>query len=85
MSFLSLETMPGFDVQALPAPNWDTAAEEEYVSPADELEAQIQAVWQEVLLQDCISTQSDFFTVGGNSLQARHPQKRDSPGGLPHP
>lgn len=61
-------------MQALPAPNWEAAAEEEYVAPADELEAQIQAVWQEVLLQERISTQSDFFTVGGNSLQARHPR-----------
>ena len=31
----------------------------------------IQAVWQEVLGRERISTQADFFTVGGNSLQAR--------------
>ena len=65
-------------MQALLAPSWEAAAEEEYVAPADELEAQIQAVWQEVLLQERISTQSDFFTVGGNSLQARHPRSADA-------
>ena len=52
------------------------------MAPADELEAQIQAVWQEVLLQERISTQSDFFTVGGNSLQARHPRSASTGRGL---
>jgi len=49
---------------ALPAPDWGAGA-------AEELEAQLQAVWQEVLGRERISAQADFFAVGGNSLQAR--------------
>jgi len=41
------------------------------VAPAGELEAQLQAVWQEVLGRERISAQADFFAIGGNSLQAR--------------
>ena len=41
------------------------------MAPASKLEEQLQAVWQEVLGQERVSTQSDFFTIGGNSLQAR--------------
>ena len=71
-----LERMPllpneKVDRKALPAPDWGAGAVEEYVAPASELEAQIQAVWQEVLGQQRISTQADFFSVGGNSLQVR--------------
>ena len=56
--------------KALPQPDWSTAASEEYVAPVSELEAQLQALWQDVLGQERISTQSDFFGIGGNSLQA---------------
>ena len=59
------------DRKALPQPDWGSAVEEKYVAPANELEAKLQAIWQEVLLQDRVSTHSDFFTIGGNSLQAR--------------
>lgn len=74
---MPLERMPllpneKVDRKALPQPDWDTAAVEEYVAPANDLEAKLQAVWEEVLLQDRISTHSDFFTIGGNSLQVRH-------------
>ena len=61
------------DRRALPAPDWGTRTVEEYVAPASELEAQIQAVWQEVLGQERVSTQADFFAIGGNSLQVRRP------------
>jgi len=57
--------------KALPPPDWAQAVQQEYVAPASELEAQLQAIWHSVLGQDAISTQADFFSVGGNSLQAR--------------
>ena len=57
------------NAQALPEPDWTQAASEEFVAPATELEAQLQAIWHEVLGQEPISTQADFFSVGGNSLQ----------------
>ena len=71
-----LERMPllpneKIDRNALPQPDWATAASEEYVAPASALEARLQAIWHDVLGQEPISTQSDFFSVGGNSLQAR--------------
>jgi len=69
-----LERMPllpneKVDRRALPAPDWGAGAAEEYVAPAGELEAQLQAVWLEVLGRERISAQADFFAVGGNSLQ----------------
>ena len=69
-----LERMPllpneKVDRKALPAPDWGAGAVEEYVAPASELEAQLQAIWQEVLGQERVSTQADFFAIGGNSLQ----------------
>ena len=73
-----LERMPllpneKVDRKALPVPDWGTRTVEEYVAPASELEAQIQAVWQEVLGQERVSTHADFFAIGGNSLQVRCP------------
>lgn len=44
-------------------------AEPQYVAPVGELEAQLQATWQDVLGQENVSTQADFFAIGGNSLQ----------------
>ena len=57
------------DRKALPEPDWSSMAVEEYVAPVSELEAQLQAILQDVLGQERISTQADFFSVGGNSLQ----------------
>ncbi len=73
---MSLDAMPRLpngkiSRSALPQPEWGAAVAEEYVAPVNELEAKLQAVWQEVLGRERISTQADFFAVGGNSLQAR--------------
>ena len=69
-----LERMPllpneKVDRKALPAPDWGAGAVQEYVAPASDLEAQLQAVFQDVLGQERVSTQADFFSVGGTSLQ----------------
>ena len=73
---VSLERMPllpneKIDRKALPPPDWTQAATEQYVAPETDLEAQLQAIWHDVLAQEPISTQADFFNLGGNSLQAR--------------
>ncbi len=83
-----LERMPllpneKVDRRALPAPDWGAGAAEEYVAPASELEAQLQAVWQEVLGRELISAQADFFAFGGNSLQARARAVARRAGGRP--
>ncbi len=70
----ALEEMPllfigeSVDRGALPLPDW-AAADAVYVAPVNGLEAQLQAVWQDVLGQDRISTQSDFFAIGGNDTK----------------
>ena len=57
------------DRKALPEPVWSSMATEEYVAPVSELEAQLQAIFRNVLGQERVSTQADFFSLGGNSLQ----------------
>ena len=57
------------DRKALPEPAWGSMATEAYVAPASELEAQLQTIFQNVLSQEHVSTQADFFTIGGTSLQ----------------
>ena len=60
------------DVKALPPPNWVAAGAEEYIAPASQLEAIVQAVLQEVLRRPAdqpLSTTMDFFVAGGTSLQ----------------
>ncbi|WP_175747769.1 non-ribosomal peptide synthetase/type I polyketide synthase [Burkholderia ambifaria] len=42
----------------------------DHVAPANALEAQLTAIWQEVLGQARISTTANFFELGGNSLSA---------------
>ena len=73
-AIVPLERMPllpneKVDRKALPAPDWSAGASQDYVAPASELEAQLQAVFQEVLGQERVSTQADFFSIGGTSLQ----------------
>ena len=46
------------------------AAAEEYVAPRSDLEAAVQAAWQDVLGFERISMESDFFRIGGNSIMA---------------
>ncbi|WP_225936027.1 phosphopantetheine-binding protein [Burkholderia contaminans] len=42
----------------------------DHVAPVNALEAQLAAIWQEVLGQARISTTANFFELGGNSLLA---------------
>ena len=56
--------------KTLPAPEWGAEAPGDYMAPSTDVEAKLQAVWQEVLGRERISTLSDFFAIGGNSLQA---------------
>ena len=39
-----------------------------YVAPETELEAKIQAIWEELLGQENISVEANFFEIGGHSL-----------------
>ena len=59
------------DVRALPAPDWSGAGAEEYVAPADDVEAAVQRVFADVLGRPAeeLSVLADFFAAGGTSLQ----------------
>lgn len=73
-AFVVLERFPltpngKLDRKALPAP--DTAQNATaYVAPANELEAALCAIWQELLGVERVGTGDDFFKLGGHSLLA---------------
>jgi amino acid adenylation domain-containing protein len=56
------------DRKALPAPNATT----KYIAPADSTEEKLATIWSELLNipADKISTNSNFFSLGGHSLKA---------------
>ncbi len=70
MSTFPLTANGKVDKNALPLPDRDIA-KENYVAPANALEEELVAMWQEVLkIEHKISVEDDFFALGGNSLLA---------------
>ncbi|MDX7988705.1 amino acid adenylation domain-containing protein [Xenorhabdus sp. 12] len=72
-SFTRIETVPltlngKLDRRALPVPAWGNR--DSYVPPRNELEAQLCAIWQDVLGVEKIGIEDNFFRIGGNSLTA---------------
>ncbi|MCX6581052.1 MAG: amino acid adenylation domain-containing protein [Candidatus Aminicenantes bacterium] len=73
--FMSIERIPltvngKLDRRALPEPG--VTVGEDYATPQNEIEAQIAAIWSEVLgiEKSKISIDADFFDLGGHSLKA---------------
>ena len=73
--FIQLETFPltpagKIDRQALPAPEFE--ASPDYIAPANDIEEKLAAIWSDILHLDknLISTQANFFQLGGHSLKA---------------
>ncbi len=58
------------DKRALPEPNWQDMASNEYEAPIGELETLIANTWQSVLGLERIGRLDNFFEIGGNSLSA---------------
>ncbi len=59
------------DKKKLPAPEaQEIASDVEYITPRNEREEKLLAIWQEVLKKDKISVLDNFFELGGNSLKA---------------
>jgi amino acid adenylation domain-containing protein len=56
------------DRRALPTPQPRAAAD--HVTPANALEAQLAAMWEEILAKKPISVSDNFFDLGGHSLLA---------------
>jgi thioesterase domain-containing protein/acyl carrier protein len=74
-AFISLAALPRtpngkVDRNALPAPDLAEIAKASYVAPANETEKRVLAIWEKVLGISTISTNANFFDVGGHSLLA---------------
>lgn len=69
---ITLDEMPllfvgdAVDRGALPLPDWSAVAVDAIVAPANGLEAQLLAIFQDVLGVERISTHADFFVLPGN-------------------
>ena len=74
--FIQMDTMPltpngKIDRNALPAPDSQlTQSDHPYVAPRTPTEQTVADVWREVLNQDKIGINDNFFDLGGHSLQA---------------
>lgn len=60
------------DRSALPAPQTADLLPTAYVPPATPVEAQLCALWSELLGREKVGTADDFFELGGHSLLAAH-------------
>ncbi|KKL65426.1 hypothetical protein LCGC14_2155100, partial [marine sediment metagenome] len=56
------------DRRALPEPTWVNG--DNYAAPRNETEAQLCAIWQEVLGIEQVGIHDNFFRIGGNSISA---------------
>ncbi|PQP84731.1 non-ribosomal peptide synthetase [Paenibacillus sp. PCH8] len=74
--FVELEHLPltpngKIDRKALPAPEGGAGEGREYVAPRTELEAELAAIWQDVLVREkAVGVTDNFFDLGGHSLRA---------------
>ncbi|WP_032632543.1 phosphopantetheine-binding protein, partial [Pseudomonas syringae] len=75
VAYVLLDAMPltpngKLDRKALPAPDSDALINREYEAPQGESEAQIAAIWQDLLGVARIGRHDNFFELGGHSLLA---------------
>ncbi|WP_083629583.1 non-ribosomal peptide synthetase [Tenacibaculum agarivorans] len=71
--WVKLEEMPltsngKLNRKALPEPETSALSTQNYVAPRNETEAQIVAIWQEILGVEKVGIYDDFFELGGHSL-----------------
>jgi amino acid adenylation domain-containing protein len=71
--FIFMEKMPvtstgKIDRRQLPEPEGIIDSRSVYVPPADEIEEQVAAIWQEVLNKEKIGVNDNFIELGGHSL-----------------
>ena len=74
-AYVRLEGLPltangKLDRKALPAPEADAYAVRGYEAPQGEIESELAGIWAEVLKQERIGRQDNFFALGGHSLLA---------------
>ncbi|HEU4558095.1 MAG TPA: amino acid adenylation domain-containing protein, partial [Longimicrobium sp.] len=74
-AYVRLETLPltpngKVDRKALPAPEGDAYAAQEYAAPVGETEQAVAAIWAELLGAERVGRHDHFFERGGHSLLA---------------
>lgn len=74
-SIITIEKIPlsangKVDKKALPKPYIKKENTKSYIAPKNEMESILTSIWQEVLVLDKVSTNENFFTIGGDSLRA---------------
>ena len=72
-SFVILDALPltpngKIDRLALPQPDKQAISDTAYVAPKTSIEQKIASIWQELLQREEISTNDNFFNLGGHSL-----------------
>ncbi|KAG0001634.1 hypothetical protein BGZ65_003322, partial [Modicella reniformis] len=70
MDSLPLTLNGKIDRKALPAPDLDAFARQDYEEPHGEIEITIAQMWSELLHVDRVSRNDNFFSLGGHSLLA---------------
>ncbi|WP_408030540.1 amino acid adenylation domain-containing protein, partial [Tenacibaculum xiamenense] len=68
MDEMPLTASGKLDRRALPEPNTSDFSTQGYVAPRNETEAQLVAVWQDILGVEKIGIYDNFFELGGHSL-----------------
>ncbi|WP_434339687.1 amino acid adenylation domain-containing protein [Motilimonas cestriensis] len=71
--FVAIDSVPltvngKLDCRALPTPTWQEA--EGFAAPTNLWQAQLCAIWQDVLALPQVGTDDDFFMIGGDSISA---------------
>ncbi len=57
------------NIKALPQPGEDSSEYKQYISPRNETEKKLSALWREVLNLKQVSINDNFFEIGGNSIK----------------
>ena len=64
------------DKRALPEPEIANYESKEYIAPKNETEQKLKTIWQDILELDNVSTNFDFFDLGGHSLDVTRIRSR---------
>ncbi|MFE7033883.1 amino acid adenylation domain-containing protein, partial [Streptomyces sp. NPDC057621] len=72
-AFVTLAELPltangKVDRRRLPAPDWTTAGDAEYRAPRTEAERTLAGIWEELLGVERVGADTNFFTLGGDSI-----------------
>lgn len=71
--FIQLDSLPKtpngkIDIKMLPEPESNTALEDMYEAPGNNIEQNLAKIWEETLGKEVLSINQNFFDIGGNSI-----------------